>query len=370
MAREQGKAGVSGEKTSTGGNRPKPQGNQSAKERSKAQSRPVSTKAPAGRAGTASGDGRSGRGGSGGGGGNRPRPGARPPAPAPARRISGALLAWISVGVVLVVVVILVVVNLTSSTSTNLGYTPTVPAPASVVRDATTIPASVYNQVGINSPATTVTPPTVISGKPPLTIGGKTPTMLYYGAEYCPYCAAERWAMVAALSRFGTFSGLKVTASSHSDVDPATNTFSFYGSTYTSPYINFVPIETYTNVPLSGGGYTNLQQPTKEEAQAIATYGQSANANSTSAGGVSFPFIDIDNRVIVSGASYDPGILASLNWSEIAGGLSDPSNQATQAIVTTANYLTASICAVSPTAPASVCKSPGVVAAAKALKLS
>ena len=31
-----------------------------------------------------------------------------------------------------------------------------------------------------------------------------SPELFYYGAEYCPYCAAERWSVVIALSRFGT----------------------------------------------------------------------------------------------------------------------------------------------------------------------
>ena len=48
-----------------------------------------------------------------------------------------------------------------------------------------------------------VSPLTATTGQPALTSGGK-PEILYVGAEYCPYCAAERWAMVVALSRFGT----------------------------------------------------------------------------------------------------------------------------------------------------------------------
>ncbi len=264
MARDQAKAGTSAGKTGVGGNRPKPQnsqGAQSAKERSKAQSRPVSTKAPAGpsgpkaRAAPAVGEPV--------GAANKPRPGSRPPAPPPPRRVSGALLAWSAVGLVIVIVAVLVIVKIASNSTPNLSYTPVTAAPASVVSPVTSIPASVYNQVGVNSPTAQVTPPIVISGQPPLSIDGKSPTILYYGAEYCPYCAAERWAMVAALSRFGTFSGLKITASSHTDVDPETHTFSFYGSTYTSPYINFVPIETDSNVPLASGGYRALQQPTK-----------------------------------------------------------------------------------------------------------
>ena len=134
------------------------------------------------------------------------------------------------------------------------------PAPAAVVHDVTNIPMSVYNKVGINSTGTAVSPPTVLKGQPPLTLDGKSPSMLYYGAEYCPYCAAERWAMTAALSRFGTFTGLKITASSHTDVFPETHTFSYDGATYTSPYIHFFPIEQFSTTP-TASGYTVLAEP-------------------------------------------------------------------------------------------------------------
>ena len=40
------------------------------------------------------------------------------------------------------------------------------------------------------------------------------------GAEFCPYCATERWSVVMALSKFGTFSHLVGTTSSSTDVDP------------------------------------------------------------------------------------------------------------------------------------------------------
>ena len=62
--------------------------------------------------------------------------------------------------------------------------------------------------------------------------------------------------------------------------------------------------------------------------------------------------------------------MANLSWTDIAGGLSDPTNPVTQAVVATANYMTAAICASTKGAPASVCTSPGGQAAAKALKLS
>jgi hypothetical protein len=306
-------------KSPSGGNKPKPANpptgkpGQSAKDKSRAQSRTVSAKAPTGRSGKA------------GGGGN-------------------------------------------STTS----YTPVTPAPASVVNDVSNIPLSVYNKIGVTSSTAQVVPPTVLKNQPPMTLDGKTPAMLYYGAEYCPYCAAERWAMTTALSRFGTWSGLKITASSHTDVDAMTHTFSYYGATLTSPYINFTGIEQYSNVPIdSGQGWATLQNPTKQEAAILTQYSSSKyNPNTSSSGGISFPFVDINNVLLFSGASYDPGILAGQTWSQIAGNLSDASNPATQAIVAVANYMSAGICASSKDQPASVCNSPGVQAANKALKLS
>jgi Domain of unknown function (DUF929) len=358
-------------KPSTGGNKPKPppappKGNQSAsaKERSKAQSRSVSTKSPSGRPATAS-DGRGG-----GKGGNTPRPGARPAPAAPSRRFSGTMIAWLSVGLVVLIIAVVVIVSQLGGTS-NTSYTPVTAAPASVVNAVTNIPASVYNSVGINSQVRVV-PPTILKNQPPMTLSGKSPAMLYYGAEYCPFCAAERWPMTAALSRFGSWSGLKVTASSHTDTDAQTHTFSYRGATLTSPYITFQSVEQYSTTPLTGTqGYQVLENPTSEQKANLTKYSSSQfNPNATTQGGISFPFVNINNLALISGASYDPGVLAGLSWSDIAGGLTDPSNPATQAIVATANYISAAICASSSNAPSSVCKSSGVMAASKALKLS
>jgi hypothetical protein len=357
-------------KVVTGGNKPKPGNNaggsagQSAKERSKAASRPVSGKAPSGKAAQASGTARKG--------GNTPRPGAKP-APAPTgRKISGTMMAWGAVVLVIVIVVVLVIVKATSSTKTPTGssaYTPVTPAPASVVHDVTNIPLSVYNKIGITSSTESVTPPTVLSGQPPMTLNGKSPAMLYYGAEYCPYCAAERWAMTAALSRFGTWSNLKITASSHTDVDPETHTFSYYGATFSSPYLTFAGIEAVSNIPTSTY-YQPLMTPTKQEQNIISTYYTPKYIPGAVAGQVGFPFVNINNQALISGPSYDPGILANQSWSQIAGGLSDASNPATQAIVATANYISAVICASTKDQPSAVCTSSGVRTAAKALKLS
>ncbi len=332
--------------------------NPSDKDKSKAQSRSIPAK---------------------GKGGNtpKPRPGGAPAtASAPSNR--GTKLAWGAVALVLVLIIGGVIVAVThkssSTTSTsNQAYTPTQPAPASVVKAVTTIPESVYNTVGANFPAAAapVTPPTFTSGQPPMTLNGKTPAVLYYGGEYCPYCAAERWAMTAALARFGTFSDLKITASSHTDVYPATHTLSFYRSSFKSSYFSFFPVERYSTVPLTdgSGGYENLQKPTAAE-QANAVKYSSSQFIQGSQGGISFPFINMNNQALIAGATYSPGILAGLSWTDIANGLNDPTNPVTQAIVGASNLISASLCkGTTNEQPASVCTSSGVTAAAKVLKI-
>ena len=153
-------------------------------------------------------------------------------------------------------------------------------------------------------------------------------------------------------------------------MDPETHTFSFYGAPTPAHTSTSCPSRPTATFPWPAAGYKSLQQPTKEEEQAISTYSSSKYVPRPTRGEIAFPFIDINNRVLISSASYDPGILASLTWSDIASGLTIPSNPATQAIVATANYISACICAVATNAPASVCDSPGVKAAAKSLKLS
>ena len=325
----------------------------------------MSGKAPTGKSGQASRDGRNRRK----GGGNTPRPGgtARAPCRSP-DGLPGAVLAWGAVGLVIVIVAVLVVVKVTTGgssrpTTVHAGDA----APASVVKDVTSIPASVYNKVGVNFPsaAQPVSPPTKLKDQPPLSIKGKSPAMLYYGAEYCPYCAAERWAIVAALSRFGTWSGLKITASSHTDVYAQTHTFSFDGATFTSPYLTFATVEQYSNVPIRGGLHRRCRTRPRRRST-IINNGQKYIPGATP-GQVGFPFINIGNVALISGATYNPGILSGLTWTDIAGGLNDASNPVTQAIVGTANYISAAVCASTKNSPASVCSSPGVMAAAKSL---
>src|SRR5438132_932286 len=113
------------------------------------------------------------------------------------------------------------------------------PVSQTVLSQLSGVSMSTLNAVGGGPGGVNPTKP--ISGAP-LTHNGK-PEVLYMGAEYCPYCAAERWSMIVALDKFGNFTGLEVTASSSSDQLPNTPTFTFRNANYTSTHISFVSVE-------------------------------------------------------------------------------------------------------------------------------
>jgi thiol-disulfide isomerase/thioredoxin len=271
-------------------------------------------------------------------------------------------LAGGSILAVIIVVIALVLVNLNKSPgSPSVGSSgPTGSALTAVVNQTTSVPAATLDTVGSGSGSVLSPPITVKPAQSPLTSGGK-PEMLYVGAEYCPYCAAERWAMVVALSRFGTFSGLATTHSAAADGAgnaepyPNTSTWTFAHAKYTSPYLTFDPVEWYTNVPdSSNGGYTTLQTPTAAQQALFTKYDSGTYVPGLTQPGA-FPFIDFGNKYLVVGASYNAGVLSGKTWAQIAAALKDPSSSIAKAVDGTANYITAAICGMTGNQPASAC---------------
>jgi Domain of unknown function (DUF929) len=242
---------------------------------------------------------------------------------------------------VLAVVAVLIVVAVTSDGGRS-GAPPRHPAPADVVAAVTGVPAATLDAVGAGT-ATQV--PGGISD-PPLSLNGH-PEVLYIGSEYCPYCAAERWALVQAMSRFGTWSGLNLTTSGANDVFPNTPTFTFYGAGYTSSYLAFVGKELYTNQP-AGRHYQPLDRLTDAEKRLFSTHTNG------------FPFVDFGGAFTIKGATYDPSVLKGLSATQIARSLSDPTNPVAKAINGAANGTTAALCKLTGGKPAQVCTAPGV----------
>jgi thiol-disulfide isomerase/thioredoxin len=252
------------------------------------------------------------------------------------------LLTGGSVVAVLAIVIAFVVIKAFSGTASAGSNTAT--ANASVVSDITSVPASTLKAVGKGSALTYNAKPMIPITGPALTENGK-PEVLYMGAEYCPFCATERWAMAEALSRFGTFSGLKFIHSDSSDVYPSTPTLTFYKSTYTSKYVAFTTVEetTVSKQP--------LQTPTSAQQALDAKY--DVPPNTSTAG--SIPFVDIGNQFMLSGAQYDPQLLQGKSWAQVAAALKDPSNPIAQGADGAANTFTAAICKLTNNLPATAC---------------
>jgi thiol-disulfide isomerase/thioredoxin len=226
-------------------------------------------------------------------------------------------------------------------------------APAAVVKDVSSVPTSTFNTIGAVSGIGGMTN---IGGKT-LTEGGK-PVVLYIGAEYCPFCAAERWPLVTALSRFGTFTDLGATHSATNDVYPNTPTFSFHKAKYASKYIALQSVELYGNRAVNGK-YPPLENPTAQQDALIRKYDPKGT----------IPFIYF-GQYLQTDASYNPQILAGMSISQVGQAVGDINTDQSVAILGSANQITAAICAETGGQPASVCSTPGVTAAAKHLPKS
>lgn len=232
-----------------------------------------------------------------------------------------------------------------------------VPASAAIMKDFESIPLDTWDRIG----TTGALQPVFVGDS--LMSGGK-PAVLYIGAGYCPYCAAARWAMIASLSRFGTFSGLTLESSSPVDVYPSTPTFSFYGSHYTSDYIELETVELASSV-IVGNHYQALEKPTPKQQALLTKYDAPPYVPKALARGI--PFILVGGRYMWSGAPFTPEVLAHHEQSAIAATLPTGQGSAAELILSSANVMTAAICAVDGGKPSQVCSDPMIRKAMEAL---
>ncbi|TCO35735.1 uncharacterized protein DUF929 [Kribbella steppae] len=270
-----------------------------------------------------------------------------------AERRKRLLIAFGAVAAVVIVVVGLVVVRLAGG-GQQAAAGPSGSADAQIVSALAAVPSTTFDEVGT---AGVQGGPAAINASA-LTADGK-PKVLYIGAEFCPFCAAERWPVAVALSRFGAFGNLGTTHSAGDDVYPNTPTLSFHGATYTSQYLAFTGVETTTNEKV-GDQYAPLDTPSAADQQTFETYNQPPYVKS----GGSIPFIDIGGKYVSSGATYSPEILAGKTQAEIANALKDPSSPIARAVDASANLYTAALCQVTGNQPGNVCTSAAVTAAA------
>jgi hypothetical protein len=292
--------------------------------------------------------------------------GAQEPGAAPEVRrglhIRAGLYTWLLAGVVVALLGTLLLVKVVGGGSSLPTVTSLAKASAIERAEVTGIPASVFNEVGVDSPVVPVVPPVLLASSTArdsdVERGSHAVSVLFVGTEYCSFCAAERWPLIAALSRFGKFGALYDVESSSIDYAPDTPTFSFDGTTYSSKYVSFRAYEVKSDV-LGPGGYLPLMKLPRSARAVMVHYDRTAR----------YPFVDIAGGALVLQANLSPETFVGTSRQQVAGGLIDPTDPVTQGIVASANYLTATICHADGEAPASVCLSAGVAAADLALGL-
>jgi Domain of unknown function (DUF929) len=245
---------------------------------------------------------------------------------------------------VLLVAAVVMVATLAPSSPKPIGGSGSSSSLTAYIQKGVSVSDSTLESIGVPS---YVLAPASVPGGAPLTQDGK-PLVVFVGGEFCPYCAMERWALVVALSRFGTFSNLGHTISSSStDIFPALQSWSFKDSAFTSSSLVFAPAEVYSSTPSpTGTGYEPLQSLTPIQAKAFDGYPSE------------LPFVDIGGQYVALGASANPGVLQNLSLDQIASQLDDPSSPVAQAVDGTANYLIAAMCSVTSTSAAPICTSP------------
>jgi Domain of unknown function (DUF929) len=257
---------------------------------------------------------------------------------AAARADKSSNMPWIiGIGVMLVIGIALIVAVAGGSSSSGGDIVGRKSAPTALVTKVTSVPDTVINSIGQGSAAPLPTP---ING--PSVGSGSKPGVLYIGAEYCPHCAAERWAMLNALSRFGTFTGIKITNSAPTDGD--VRTLSFYKSTYNSDYVDFQPVEQFDN------SHNPLETVSSSQNAIEAKF----NSNS------SIPFIYFDGKYVLSGATYQYPVLQGKTWDQIAAALSDKNSAIAKAAIGSANIITATICILTNDQPSNTCSQPAI----------
>ncbi|MGH9104310.1 MAG: DUF929 family protein [Acidimicrobiales bacterium] len=306
---------------------------------------------------------------SGSGGATRPgsRPGARPAPRASARQLAqrrrqrSIYTAIGSAGVVVVVVAIVVAVSLsgggpTKAKGVSANGTYAIPGVAARVeavplsRLVSEASACVSSKACASSAFSGAVPPQKLApDATKLALNGH-PEILFVGAEYCPYCAAERWPLIMALSKFGTFSGLRGTTSSATDVNPSTPTFSFYGSTYTSKYLSFVPVEEENN---TGGA---LQSPTPAQDSLVAQWDAPPYVPAQDAGqGDPIPFVYLGGTYILTGNQYDASALSGKPMARAVSYMTSGANVTSKYAEAAAGFLVGDICKLTSGQPANVC---------------
>jgi thiol-disulfide isomerase/thioredoxin len=265
----------------------------------------------------------------------------------------------ITAAVAVVVVIIAAVIGLAIASQPDKAPASANSAADTAVTKLGSIPASAFDTAGKPSASSNSIPQKLEGGT--VLKNGDKPEVVYVGAEYCPYCATERWSLVAALERFGNFSGLTTTRSA--DNDGNIPTVSFKDAKYTSDYISFRPVETQDR-----NGQPLEQIPADIE-PLFKKYDAPPFVDAQSQGSIPWTFYGT-HQTVGSGVPIQNFVSLSDNnaWTTIVEQMLTGKGDLGQPIMANANAITAQICTLTGNKPSDVCSSSAVVQTSPMLK--
>ena len=163
----------------------------------------------------------------------------------------------------------------------------------------------------------------------PLKRDGSKSLVFFMGAGFCPFCAAERWAIVEALRNFGKWEGLiETTSAGHDEKYLNIPTISFARAKYESDLIDFVGRET------ADRNFEPLQDLGEKDYEILDTF----NPDQI------IPFLLIDGQFMQVGAGYSPQILEGLDHAKVNAELTNPASVVGKAMKAEIDNITALVC--------------------------
>jgi thiol-disulfide isomerase/thioredoxin len=167
--------------------------------------------------------------------------------------------------------------------------------------------------------------------------------VFFMGAEFCPYCAAERWAIVRSLQKFGQWDGLKQTISAARD-QPFLNlpTYDFTKASYTSSHIEFVARE------IKDREFKPLQKLLKTEEKLVRKYDPKKE----------IPFLLVGGRFMQIGSGFPPKIFIGHTFRQTETELKKTESEIRKTIDEEANIISALLCLSG--LPPELCKDTGM----------
>ena len=280
----------------------------------------------------------------------------------PYRRPWPTLLSWATVMLVGLMIFALIVVKIFQVTP-KVGSVPYYKAAPDIAQMASDVPSATFTAVAADPIPSqfswfAIAGPALVATTPS---GNRVPKVLVVMSENCTGCAAERWALLAALGRFGTFTNLGYTTSSATVAPPSLPSFSFREVHYHSRYLVLRAVELQGSFREGNGRYPVTGHLTRAEQRILVVHDQFAPSPVVAQPpGIArvpvLPFVDLGGRTAIVGSQIAPSMFLGETRIAIAASLSDPTAPTTVAIISAANEIVRSLCHLTGGQPATVCR--------------